>query len=754
MSAQHAVRRSRKRYPVARNDDRFSVADERWAAFYRYLYSLCADRFSPSDELTQFALSVANHDEMIALIELVEHSRERLKVETDETIELNEIATAAKPDANSREATRLRDAFFRLTRRHDTVLPFINTVIHDKIRAAESAGPGELPEIAHQMANLFSLDESETRIVVAMYAVENRESLIGVIQNAPEWLALSVVAAAAAVDTREFVEKTAPGSRLVQLGLIVYRGSRDKLLDMSLSSPVLFSFRSDTLDDLRAGLFTATPDPRHALDDFPISAAEIRNCIASIAAGRPVLISGSPGVGKTEFVRSLAASIGRTAHTLAATDERLSERGRYTESTSRVGAVRMAGNLLNATNDLLIVDESDTILQSATGILGVFGLRTGNYDKAELNDLLESLPVPSVWITNQHGMVPDSTLRRFGHIVEFPRANLDVRARMLAEKLGPPACSTEWVHDLAARYELTPAAIERTARIIAAEIEIKTLAARDVEQRVSEYLHQISKGTVSRDVRRLPTVDSTFDPSFCCTSEPLDHVEKLARYRVQTARSLRLLLGGVPGSGKTQYALWLARRIGRDVVLKRPSDLLSKYVGESETLIAEAFRTAERTGSVLVIDEADALLYNRDTAVRSWEQSQIAEFLQQIQDFDGILIACTNRADAIDPALRRRFHKHVGFGPIATRATLRAALAHVFPDVAFTDHDVDALSRGPAIVMSDLATAAETVMIETGEDDAVSPVPAVVPVSPSTVVREILANAEARDSTRKIGFQE
>ncbi len=71
-------------------------------------------------------------------------------------------------------------------------------------------------------------------------------------------------------------------------------------------------------------------------------------------------------------------------------------------------------------------------------------------------------------------------------------------------------------------------------------------------------------------------------------------------------------LVGLRGGGKTQYALWLAKRIGRDVVLKRPSDLLSKYVGESE--------------------------------------QQIAEFLQQIQEYSGFLIACINRIDAVDPA--------------------------------------------------------------------------------------------------------
>lgn len=166
-------------------------------------------------------------------------------------------------------------------------------------------------------------------------------------------------------------------------------------------------------------------------------------------------------------------------------------------------------------------------------------------------------------------------------------------------------------------------------------------------------------GALAHDVRRLPTVSPSFYPRFCSTTTPLDTVERQAVHRAATGAGLRLLFGGPPGGGKTQYALWLAKRLGRDVMLKRPSDLLSKYIGDSEKQIASAFRNAARAGSVLIIDEADALLYDRSIATHSWEHSQIAEFLQQIQEYNGILIACTNRVDAVDPALRRRFHRQV-----------------------------------------------------------------------------------------------
>jgi len=142
---------------------------------------------------------------------------------------------------------------------------------------------------------------------------------------------------------------------------------------------------------------------------------------------------------------------------------------------------------------------------------------------------------------------------------------------------------------------------------------------------------QISTGALAHDVRRLPTVAPSFDPRFCSPSESLDKVERRALHRAQAGSGLRLLFGGPPGGGKTQYALWLAKRLGRDVILKRPSDLLSKYVGESEQQIAAVFRAAaemmeiddlhgtpdhadgaDGTGAVPVVEEILANARGRD----------------------------------------------------------------------------------------------------------------------------------------------
>jgi SpoVK/Ycf46/Vps4 family AAA+-type ATPase len=206
--------------------------------------------------------------------------------------------------------------------------------------------------------------------------------------------------------------------------------------------------------------------------------------------------------------------------------------------------------------------------------------------------------------------------------------------------------------------------------------------------------------------------------------------------RTQKGHASRLLFHGPPGGGKTEFALYMAQELGREPVVRRPSDLLSPYVGVAEKNIAAMFRECADNDTVLILDEADALLAAREGAQRAWELTQAAEFLQGLQNFEGVLIACTNRVSGVDSALRRRFHQAVEFGPLR-REQLRLALEGFFPGVEWTDRDVARISAGPAVMASDVATAAD--VLEGSAD-------------PESVLAEIAANARSRDMTRSIGF--
>jgi AAA+ superfamily predicted ATPase len=85
------------------------------------------------------------------------------------------------------------------------------------------------------------------------------------------------------------------------------------------------------------------------------------------------------------------------------------------------------------------------------------------------------------------------------------------------------------------------------------------------------------------------------------------------------------------------------------------------YVGQTEKNIKRAFEEAEAEEAILIIDEADSLLFNRDRAVRSWEVSFTNEFLTQMERFRGILVCTTNRMKDLDNASIRRFNHKMKF---------------------------------------------------------------------------------------------
>ena len=126
--------------------------------------------------------------------------------------------------------------------------------------------------------------------------------------------------------------------------------------------------------------------------------------------------------------------------------------------------------------------------------------------------------------------------------------------------------------------------------------------------------------------------------------------------------SMSLLFHGPPGSGKSELARFIAVHLDKEIVFKRASDVFSKYVGETEQNIRNAYEEAQTQEAILIFDEADSLVFNRDRAEHSWELSFTNEFLTWMESFDGIQIFTTNRLKDLDDASLRRFNHKVEFG--------------------------------------------------------------------------------------------
>jgi SpoVK/Ycf46/Vps4 family AAA+-type ATPase len=107
--------------------------------------------------------------------------------------------------------------------------------------------------------------------------------------------------------------------------------------------------------------------------------------------------------------------------------------------------------------------------------------------------------------------------------------------------------------------------------------------------------------------------------------------------------NMNLLFYGPPGTGKSELARYIGERLDREIISRRASDILDKWVGESEKRIRAAFEEAEKDEAILVMDEVESILFSRERAERSWEISHTNEFLTCMERFRGILICTSNR---------------------------------------------------------------------------------------------------------------
>ena len=137
-----------------------------------------------------------------------------------------------------------------------------------------------------------------------------------------------------------------------------------------------------------------------------------------------------------------------------------------------------------------------------------------------------------------------------------------------------------------------------------------------------------------------------------CNQDLKELTDKLKN---STTKQYGMLLYGVSGSGKSHYAQWLAQELKMPFIKKRCSDLIDKFVGESEKRIRDAFREAREKKAVLLFDEADSFLFDRKYADREHEVMSVNEFLTQMEDHPYPFIMTTNLKDKIDKASLRRF---------------------------------------------------------------------------------------------------
>ncbi|MBT3353015.1 MAG: AAA family ATPase [Nitrospinaceae bacterium] len=570
-----------------------------------------------------------------------------------------------------------------------------------------AARPSVFDRNLNSLGMYFSLDATETRILDIVCRYRSRNSFTHLCEKFLETESHDTTGLIALLlhTARDKVSRRIKLDRpLFKYGLLVrernlsqdemFLNVPDRLLE-SLNPP------NRNFDDICRTLIGKPAETELAWEDFD-HVAEERNFVADIlngalredATGMNFLLYGPPGTGKTEFCKMIAARLGVTLYCIGDQDDEGNEPSRF----ERLTQVKLSQQLLAARkNTFILFDEMEDLLGGGGNTFKfIFGKlsRGAPGSKAFVNRLLEENTVPTFWTCNDIEGFDPATLRRMTAAIELKTPSAPIRERVWHRILQSEGVKLpqEEITRLAREFEEAPALAAnavKAAKLAGGGIERIRLAVRSV-------------GKAVRGGRELAPKELTTAPYLEELINADTDLQRLTARLAETGapRNFSLCLYGPPGTGKSAFVRFMAEQLGLEVLIKRGSDLLSCWVGETEKLIAQAFSEARTSKSFLIIDEADSLLQDRSGAHQSWEITQTNEMLTWMEVHDQPFACTTNLMERLDRASLRRFTFKCKFDYLSSSQNA-AAFEHFFGHPAPTElRELIALTPGDFAVVA------------------------------------------------------
>jgi hypothetical protein len=247
---------------------------------------------------------------------------------------------------------------------------------------------------------------------------------------------------------------------------------------------------------------------------------------------------------------------------------------------------------------------------------------------------------------------------------------LDARARMWRHVV--TTLTTDDAEGLSGRFAIPGGVIVAAAQAANAERlpDAGPPGPSELDRAVAGQLHQ----RISRLGKKLPTPfdfddlivdDDTRAALVEITGAAASRRRIRDQFKLRGAQGISVLFSGHPGVGKTMSGTVLAKRLGLDIYEIDLSQVVSKWLGETEKNLSDVFDAAEPGHVVLLFNEADSLFGKRTSDVKSsndrYANLETNYLLQRLERFGGVAILTTNLTSAIDQAFKRRFTYDVFF---------------------------------------------------------------------------------------------
>lgn len=397
---------------------------------------------------------------------------------------------------------------------------------------------------------------------------------------------------------------------------------------------------------------------------------------------RIICLTGGPGTGKRFQVEHLMARTGQRCVFLSLDCDAPEERIREGVLAARLtGACLCCGHMERQDSEGKLLPAEEKLLQT------VLDLEPAH----EKLFFLSQLPIRA-------------RLSRLSVELELPDTTEDERMALFRAFLGgTPLEDGLTVEELASKFRFSPRQVELACRQAVGLTRLDGLAAIP-----SREMHQCCYRQV---VHKLGDLATPVRPAFGWDDVvmPADQKRLLQhacghikfRHRVYSdwgfdrkvtyGRGLSILFAGAPGTGKTMCAQVIANELNMEMYKINISQIVSKYIGETEKNLQAVFAEARKSNCILFFDECDAIFGKRSEVKDAHDRNanvEVAYLLQQIEEHDGVCIMATNLIGNIDAAFMRRITYVVRF-PFPDPAMREEIYRRTVPAEAPLSDDID-----------------------------------------------------------------
>ena len=338
------------------------------------------------------------------------------------------------------------------------------------------------------------------------------------------------------------------------------------------------------------------------------------------------------------------------------------------------------GNALNGRDNPEEISDQilrEAILKDATIVVrGADEISQASTYQRSLQRLLSASPETPRFLVvgDETGQIPDFGSSMVTLTVAAP--DFYTRRRLWESQLDGVSDDAD-LNELAGRFRLTASEIKEAANHAVAKSDVYGDGSGP---QLSDYFSASrarTAGAMTGLAERIESIYSWEDLVLtAAVKSQLLSLEHWVRYRylvydtwgfsdrVMLGRGLVVLFSGASGTGKTMAAGILARNLELDLYRIDLSQVVSKYIGETEKNLGRIFDAAQSANAVLFFDEADALFGKRSEvkdAHDRYANIEVSYLLQRMEAYDGIAILCTNFRQNLDQAFARRLHMIVEF---------------------------------------------------------------------------------------------